>query len=134
MATMGPASLGRIKMRTHWLVGLALGLTASGCGTQCQVQLVNRVSAPNSMQDALLYSRNCHATTNIGMHVSLVPKGAPVVDARGNVFASTRPFPVAVHWNADNELVIEYVPGADEWTRLTRYRGIKVRYVERKQL
>ena len=67
--------------------GLAL-LTGCADGDMCGNRLVSRLPSPDGMLEAVVYERDCGATTALSTHVSIVQPGVFPVGA-GNVFVAS---------------------------------------------
>lgn len=113
---------------------LAVQRLASGL---CASTEVARLPAPDARHDAVLFERNCGATTDFASHVSLLPAGAPLGNATGTVFiaeagaAGARAAwggpPVTIDWDADGALVIRYDATAEVFHAATEVDGVAVR-------
>ena len=89
----------------------------------CSSTEITRLTAPDGRHDAVLFERNCGATTDFATHVSVLPVGAPLGNDAGNAFAAeagdTGPRAawggprVEVAWDADGTLVISYDAAAE---------------------
>ncbi|MCA9880778.1 MAG: hypothetical protein KC442_23435 [Thermomicrobiales bacterium] len=122
------------------IVLLAVGSTAALqqlASGLCRSTEITRLTSPDSHHDAVLFDRNCGATTDFASHVSLVPSGEPLGNSAGNVFiaeageavarAAWGGPPVAVHWDTGGVLVIRYDPGAEVFQTATEVAGVPVR-------
>lgn len=66
---------------------LALAVLVSGCADTCANEIVDRVGSPNGNYDAVLFQRDCGATTGFSTQISLVPAGEDI-EGSGNVFVA----------------------------------------------
>jgi hypothetical protein len=116
------------------LVAILLG----GCSEACQNTVVERWLAPNGQNEAVLFQRDCGATTGFSTQVSLVRAGADP-DAGGNIFRADDDHGKAktgswggpwaeVRWNSPNELVVRYAEGSRIFDQETSESGVTVRY------
>lgn len=65
-------------------VGLMLAVSScSGGSPACENQVLDTVSSPSGRLSAIVFTRNCGATTGYNMQVSVVPRGAPTAE-KGN--------------------------------------------------
>ena len=76
----------------------AAACTSSGlCGNAEQT----RVASPNGAWDAVVFVRDCGATTGFSSQVSLVPNGAKLPNEPGNVFALPLRSNIDLRWTKD---------------------------------
>lgn len=83
---------------------------------QCSSTEITRLTAPDGRHDAVLFERNCGATTDFATHVSVLPAGAPLGNDAGNTFVAAAgdagpraPWggpPVELDWEPDGSLAI----------------------------
>ena len=62
-------------------------LLSSGCGL-CANEEMLRVPSPDAKLEAVIFQRDCGATTGFSTQVSIVPKGASLPNEGGNVFVA----------------------------------------------
>src|SRR4051794_31466461 len=102
--------------RTIWMAAILLGATA-GCNSLCGNEEVTRVLSPGGTVEAVVFGRDCGATTDFTTQISIVPKGGSVQSGAGNAFVGDSNHgeaprakwggpPVDVKWIADRHLVI----------------------------
>jgi hypothetical protein len=103
-------------LQVKWLVVALLALSATGCEL-CTNVIVETLPSPNGELDAVLYQRDCGATTGFSTQVSVVPEGEEVVN--GNVLsadcdggsapaASWGGPPAEIKWLGDRRLLVRY--------------------------
>jgi hypothetical protein len=102
---------------------LALIVTFStGCGL-CRNEEQNRAKSPDGAAEAVLFQRDCGATTDFSTQISVLPSGSSLGDRSGNVFvaganndgaarASWGGPPAAVRWAGPRRLTVTYHPTA----------------------
>jgi hypothetical protein len=113
----------------------------TGCGGLCANDIIGTYPAPSGHIQAILFVRNCGATTSFGTNVSLLLAGDRLGDEAGNVFLVTTrtlspPVPrnriggpqVDVEWIPGDTLVISYPLGVEIRRQVLVERGIHVRY------
>jgi len=126
-------------------ITLALALLALGLGGRaldalfgdmCGSTEITRLTAPDRRHDAVLFEHNCGATTDFATHVSIVPAGAPLGNAPGNVFAAGSGDgaradwggpPVTLHWEPDGALTMTYDAGAEVFAMAEAVDGVTIR-------
>ncbi len=125
----------RQKTLTVLLVVTVSGYSLSGCLVSCENEEQSRTRSTDGKLEAVLFQRDCGATTPFTSQVSVVPAGAALGDEPGNVFTSDTNHgaapsaswggpPVTLRWLGPRHLLLTYHPRA----RIGRYvPEIKVR-------
>jgi len=101
--------------QTIWIPAILLGLT-SGCNL-CGNQEVTRKVSPDGRIDAVVFERDCGATTDFTTQISVVPKGGSVYSGAGNAFIGDSNHgatpsakwggpPAVIKWVANRQVVI----------------------------
>src|SRR6266571_3498324 len=123
-------SLGHSPLRDGPLVGrrsrvlfvLAVFCALSlACSPLCVSEEQLRIPSPDGKVEAVLFQRDCGATTDFSTQVSVLPSGARLGDAGGNVFiadadhsraprASWGGPPASMRWQGLRHLVVTYHP------------------------
>ena len=98
-------------------------LGESGCANTEQT----RVHSPNGAFDVVVFVRDCGATTDYSAQVALVPAGAPVADAPGNVFIDAHQVAVAVRWLGSDTLEVRH-PNGSPVLSATQVGGVTITY------
>jgi len=107
------------------LMTMAATLLTSACGSfgMCGNREVVRVPSPDGTLEAVLFQRDCGATTDFSTQVSIVPTGERLADQGGNAFvadanhdratrvASGGPH-ASISWRGARALVVRYHPAA----------------------
>ena len=125
------------------LIAIALGLALllSAC-EPCGTSLIARVGSPSHHYDALIFGRDCGATTDFSTQVSLIEAGAPLPKSAGNLFiADTDRGKVAagpgggptvqVRWLSEDRLEVAYPTGTRVFKQEPARGKVKVEYVQR---
>ena len=111
-------------------LGLAAGglVWAARAFDPCSYELIEEQAAPEGQWNAVLYTRNCGATTQMSSNVSLLPPGDAPKGA-GNVFTAYAT-DVALAWEADTHpvMIIRHDPAVEVFRSETEHEGIAVRY------
>lgn len=82
-------------------------LVTHGCALySCGNTEKTRVTAPNGAWDAVVYVRDCGATTGYSSHVSLVKRGRQVPNRAGNIVVYRDQIDVPIEWNGSDTLRI----------------------------
>lgn len=109
----------------------------------CANTLVERILAPDGRREAVLFARNCGATTGYSTHVSVFAAGDSLPNEAGNVFAADladggTPAPwggpmVELRWTEANALVVRHDPLARIPTAEEETDGIQITYQQAEQ-
>jgi len=121
-------------MNPRRLVALIVALLAvslAGCGSMdlCENEIVGRVASPNGAHDAIVFERDCGATTTWSTQVSIVTGGSAFVE-HPTTFRATQPgnalviraraarpgvagIAIGAHWDDESHVTVEYEAGAD---------------------
>jgi len=116
---------------------LVLGTTA--CAADCANRAVGTVASPDARLTAIIFERDCGATTGASTQISVLPSGQPAVGG-GNVFIADTDHGAApagegggpavrVRWVGRDTLEVRYHPRARRFAPQSRPEGITVRLV-----
>ena len=89
-----------------WLILGVLSTLLMGCDTSCESIVNERVISPDKSFQAVLFSRNCGASTGFYSQVSVLPVTDSDVRDSGNVLVLNEPSPLRMRWRSERELVI----------------------------
>lgn len=115
-----------IKALMWRFVGLATGLLA-GCADPCANEISQTVLSPSGQFAAVVFNRNCGATTGFNTQVSIVTSGT-VPGEGGNVFIANGSIGLSLQWRGDAELRIAGMGRAAALKREAEASGVKVVY------
>ena len=110
----------------------AVALSACG-GDMCKNAIQWRTASPDGRFEAVVFQRDCGATTGISTQVSIVSAGQSLPDASGNVMVSDDPFPATAQWKDSVHLIVLHDRAARLPKRATRYKGIMIDYQNQPQ-
>lgn len=117
---------------------LALCVAWGGCDDACTTQVVTRLASPDGEREAVMFQRDCGATSGFSTQISIVDAGeAPA--GSGNTFraddnhgaASTGAWggPLAeVAWLASDRLRVRYADQARIFAQSDAVAGVSVSY------
>ena len=111
---------------------------ASGCSEACQNSTVSTASAPSGDWKAVLFQRDCGATTGFSSQVSVTPTSESP-SGGGNVFVADFDHGAAsaaswggpwveLRWLSPQNLLIRYDARARVFTQNTSVSGVRVSY------
>lgn len=113
---------------------LALALSLGACDDGCGNTLVSRLSAPDGRHSAVLFQRDCGATTGFSTQISILGPGEKP-DGSGNAFvadgarASSWGGPWAeMKWLAPDHLLIRYDAKSRIFEQGDAVSGVRITY------
>jgi hypothetical protein len=118
---------------------LAIGIIAmSGCYDACGNTLIGRVDAPDGQHSAVLFQRDCGATTSFSTHVSVLDQGAKLTGS-GNAFSADDDHGAAavgdwggpwaeVSWLAPDHLLVRYAAKSSLFEQKGKISGVRTSY------
>ena len=123
-------------MRNLFLIVAMFGL--AGCADLCGNQIVSRVNSPDGKLSAVLFQRDCGATTGFSTQISIVPVGQALSGA-GNVFQADDDHGSAtaadwggpwadLHWISSDQLRVRYDGKSRVFETNAHVSGVDVRF------
>src|SRR6478672_6457763 len=110
------------------LATLLLPVLASACTPAlCANTITQRISSPNGQYDAVVFTRDCGATTDYSTQVALVRRGTGLPDRPGNVFISAHQTGARIEWVGPDTLLVHY-GSANPTLKAALVEGITVVY------
>ncbi|HWB85680.1 MAG TPA: hypothetical protein VG675_16165 [Bryobacteraceae bacterium] len=114
----------------------------TGCGL-CSNQIVKEVPSPDGTKKAIIFVRDCGATTGFSTDVSVINANETLPSSAGNVFiadanhggvplAKNNALDVNAVWTSANRLVIHYPAGARNFLQDPARAGVAIQYLPRK--
>ncbi len=103
-------------------------VASSGCGGDlCANTITSRVTAPGSARDAVVFTRDCGATTDFSTQVALVRSGGELPNVAGDVFIAPHSAQVRVEWLGPDTLLVHHaVPNPN--LKAGQVDGVLIRY------
>jgi hypothetical protein len=117
---------------------LALPLLCGGCSDGCGNTLVSRSPSPDGRHEAVLFQRDCGATTGFSTQISVLDAGSPVARG-GNVFIADDDHGAAragdwggpwaeVAWLSSDRLRIRYADKSRVFEKRDAVKGVTITY------
>ncbi|MER2526460.1 MAG: hypothetical protein ABTR07_00880 [Candidatus Competibacter denitrificans] len=116
------------------LAGLAVGgfylldrLFSNLCGNE----IFQEIAAPKGRFKAVLFQRDCGATTGFSTQVSLIPVDAPLPNESGNVFVTNghpQDTQINLQWRTPENLLIRNGVSLKTVKQEAFYQGIRIDY------
>ena len=116
------------------LVSLALlaQALARGCGL-CGNEVVSDVRSPDGKLRAVLFRRDCGATADWTLHISILGSSDPFPEGEGNLFRAENdgkipPRDVKVAWDDSRHLLVRFSPRLRIYHESAALGTIRIRY------
>src|SRR5262245_41053749 len=95
----------------------------------CANSVVAEVPSPDSLRRAVVFERDCGATTDFSTQVSVLRSGEELTNDGGNTFIVAGRGPsVEVHWQDSGRLHVRYDPRAHTFRKETAAGGAAITY------
>ena len=110
---------------------LALCVGTMGCFDPCGNSVLLELPSPDKQWTAVLFERDCGATTSYSTQVSLVSRERTLPSEAGNIFVSREQLEhPGIAWLSRSELEVSGIRRLSASTAVTSLDGISIRYVE----
>ncbi|HEY4363143.1 MAG TPA: hypothetical protein VGN17_19395 [Bryobacteraceae bacterium] len=113
------------QLRVFALLSVSLGLSAC-LPDLCGNEIKNESSAPGNGKRAVVFERDCGATTDFSTQVSILDNDHALPNDPGNVLVAEYRLTVDARWMAPDHLVIRYPALAKVTLRETSFRGVTI--------
>ena len=115
-------------------------IALSGCSDGCKNSRVSRVDAPDGLNSAVMFQRDCGATTSFTTQISVVRRGSEPTGG-GNTFRADADHGAAargdwggpwaeMRWLAPDHLLIRYAVKSRLFEQRAEVAGVKISYQE----
>ncbi len=121
------------------LVVVAIGGLYYLFSSMCANQVLSETTSPDGKYKAIVFERDCGASTDFSTQVSIIPSHSSIGNTSGNLFSvdsnhgASTPGPgggpdVKVYWRSPEELVVSYHLSARVFLKKEKILSIKVTY------
>jgi len=120
----------RIKTQFSWrffLITITCLLWAVGCGL-CRNEIGHEEYSPDRKLKAVVFKRDCGATTGFTTQVSLLGSAERLPDEAGNVFIADGDPKIRVLWQSNNEVLVRFPPETKVHLKQNQAARVSVRY------
>lgn len=118
-------------------IAISLLVLLAGCSDVCSNGIISRTDAPGGRHSAVLFQRDCGATTGFSTQVSITDDGT--VSGSGNVFRADDDHGAAsdgrwggpwaeIRWIAPDRLLIRYAAKSRVFQQAESVDGVRVSY------
>jgi hypothetical protein len=116
-----------MRLRTV-VAGIGILLALSGCDAGCGNEVASTIESAGGGHVAVIFNRNCGATTGFNTQLSVLAKGDAVPKEAGNTLIADGSLALKVRWVSESELVIAGVQGAKIFKQEKLANGVAVSY------
>ena len=107
---------------------LLIGVSAAGCGEICRNEPVTVIPSPDGKAKAVVFHRNCGATTSANTQVSVLPAYSELPNIPGNALVLDADAPVEVTWMSDASLSVSGLGTARASKQQETANGVSIAY------
>ena len=119
-----------IETQFSWrffLITITCIVWAVGCGL-CGNEIGHEEYSPDRKLKAVVFKRDCGATTGFSTQVSLLGSAEKLRDEGGNVFIADGDLKIRVQWQSNNEVLVKFPLGTKVHLKQNKVAGVSVRY------
>lgn len=99
-----------------------------GCTEMCGNEVSQTVLSPSGKFAAVVFSRNCGATTGFNTQVTILPAGPKMPNAPGNTFIANGTLPLTLRWQTEAALQIGGIGNVAPLKKESQVSGVTVSY------
>jgi hypothetical protein len=121
------------------VLSLLLAIVLTGGCSLCKNEIVAEIPSPKGDKRAVVFQRDCGATTGFSTQVSILSRGIRLRDEGGNAFVadddhgavpltSGNVMAIDVRWASNDELMIDYPARARVFRHNTKVDAVTIRY------
>jgi hypothetical protein len=110
------------------LVLLAVSIGLSGCDP-CGNEVSQTVVSPSGRLKAVVFNRDCGATTGFSTQVSIIPSSESLPGEGGNTIVLDGTVPLKIEWRSDSMLHLSGIGAARIFLQPNSAAGVSVSYV-----
>jgi len=111
---------------------------AAGCSGTCENSVAAKATSPDSKHDAVIFQRDCGATTGYSTQISILDNGS-VPTGSGNIFRADDNHGVAavgdwqgpwadIKWVAPDRLIVRYASKSRIFEQISAVDDVKIDY------
>jgi hypothetical protein len=120
-------SLNRHDIHSIAILALIMPLLAGCISDTCKNEVKQSLMSPSGKLSAVVFSRDCGATTGFSTQVSIIPAGRSVPNEAGNTFITSGKIDLILQWQTDSNFRIQGA-GESVFKQETQVTGVTVKY------
>ena len=107
-------------------------IVSTGCFKEpCANEVLDEVPSPDRNLKAVVFVRNCGATTGLSTQVSVLGIDEVIENEPGNVFIIEPDGDVNAKWISASSLELEHPARTEVFRQMSEYRGTEITYLPR---
>ena len=110
------------------LAALLIAASTSGCGEKCSNEPASVTPSPSGKLKAIVFHRNCGATTDANTQVAVIPSSANLANIPGNALILGGDVPLKVRWESDTSVSISGLGTAKVFKQASSAAGASIVY------
>ena len=110
------------------LTAFAMSIGLSGCDAGCVNEPTFAQASPSGVYRAVVFNRNCGATTGFNTQVSIIKSSDVSLNAGGNALILDGTIPLSIRWSSDARVSITGASGAKIFKQERSVAGVEVAY------
>jgi hypothetical protein len=110
--------------------GFVVLAVLTSCSDLCSNEIVQSVASPSGSLKAVVFTRDCGATTGISTQVSILGSGRSLPNEGGNAFIIGDIAPVVLEWKSDAALLVSGFGGHKAFKQGTAVSGVTITYAK----
>jgi hypothetical protein len=107
---------------------VVVGCLVTVCARPCRNDERYRVRSPDGRYEAIVFERDCGATTAESLEISMVQAGSRLGSGPGNILRLVHPADLRVEWLAPDRLSVSHAAGAQVGAKETAYKDVIIEY------
>jgi hypothetical protein len=115
-------------MKPQLLVTLLVAVVLAACRDMCGNEISQSVASPSGSLKAVVFARDCGATTGFSTQVSILPNTKSLPNEAGNVLVLNSAVPIALQWQTDTALTISGLRGSSPILNSPTSSGVAISY------
>jgi hypothetical protein len=116
-----------MKRTLQLLATIPMLAAVAGCDIGCRNEIVSSVASPSRAMSAVVFNRNCGATTGFNTQLSIV-RGSAAPSGAGNTLILDGTVPLKLRWVSGSELQVTGLGSAKMFKQEQSVGGISVVY------
>jgi len=113
-------------LRCLAIITCSIGLI--GCDAMCENEQVASVSSPSGSARAVVFNRNCGATTGFNAQVSILSGTEKLPNDGGNALILDGSAPLRVHWASESRVTVSRLGSAQVFKQESKVGAVVVSY------
>jgi len=109
------------------LILITVSMALSGCDP-CENEISQTIASPSGKLKAVVFNRDCGATTGFNTQVSIIPSSKTLPDDAGNTLILDGTVPLRVEWRSDSALHLSGLGAAKIFLQSPSVVGVSVSY------